>query len=350
MYYAACCCRPPGVACECGEPTYASLSFYVSTRSVQLENYVRSCITYCDGPDFNAGFRQDARYVQCKVYMKCEPTGNDGRVLYTSGAVDPTKQKFDEASLQILSGGTSSSISQRTRKFRGITTPLCSNAGVDNCCCHPTWQCCDPGSYQTAQGSSALVLPFDPYDLEPGREVSPFANTEVLRGEYIPGSTYQGVPINDDLWYRITRAGLEWNLGSQRDTWKQQSKPDASCEDNYVNQYLETSSSSLDTGALYLIGEECDPHAPGELLVSWPQSENVFIDEEGDNGCAPANPDNQNCPACCSGDPGTVPPFDPPECTFPDPGNKPFSYFWADYSQGGVSGLEFSDEPSPDLP
>jgi len=141
---------------------------------------------------------------------------------------------------------------------------------------------------------------------------------------------------------------MGWNLPKQRNAWKQESKPESSCTDNYNNTYNETSQSSLSTGALYLIGEECDPHAPGELLVSWPQTENVFVDDAGDNGCPPTPPPNINCPACCSGDPQNV--GDPPECEFPDPGSKPFSIFWATYSQGGVSGLEFSDEPSPYLP
>lgn len=348
MYYAACCCRPPGVACECGEPTYASLTFNVSSRSVEIDTSTPFCITYCTGAETYGNFLQSEKYAQCKVYMKCEYTGNDGRVLYTSGAVDPTRQKFDEGSLAILSGKTSSSIRERSYKFRGTTNEGCINEGiVENCCCHPGAFCCQPGSYQTTKGNSELILPFDPYDLDPGQYVSPSARTEVLRGIYIPGSTYQGVPIDDDLWYRITEAGMGWNIPNQRNTWQIQSWPQPCYPpNNYNNTYFQNSQSSLSTGAFYLIGEECDPHAPGELLASWPSYEDVLVDGQGDAGCGNP-PGNNDCPPCCR---DLDIPYDEPQCEHPDEGGRPYSIFWANYGQGGVSGLEFSDEPSPYLP
>jgi len=168
----------------------------------------------------------------------------------------------------------------------------------------------------------------------------------VLRGIYVLDS--HGVEIDDDLWYRITEAGVQFVLDSQQESWKQESKPDASCEDNESNSTVELVGTTLTAGSLYLIGDECDPHAPGALLVSWPNFEDVFIDDAGDNGCPPPIPDNQNCLYCCQGDAQKV--GDLPECTHPDTGSKPFSYFWATYGQGGISGLEFSDEPSPYLP
>jgi len=340
MYYAACCCNGGPPVCDCGDYTYASVSFAHAHRNVGPIIYEAKCDRVCRYNHAYSTTSLSTSYVEAKIYMKCGgPQTIDG--LYSTSYVNPPFQKFDPDSVKILY----SSSGRTLESYRGDTITDC---------CEPPFRY--PICYHQGQRGSYLrtditLLPFDVLDpggdggIDPFPRIVPEALTVVRRGDEFVGAP-DVVTNQPNKYFRLTRASMTYILDGLKDYYRRS-------VDGYIEEYIiPYRVGSTLNGGMYqsverwsLIGDECDSHAIGtEVATLGRRGLGAYYDLPYADYLNISD-DNVECPAttyfasCC------------------DPLNQPYpatsgtiDYTTGSEQDGGIFSLEFMDEPPPTAP
>ena len=345
MYYAACCCEDPAPPCECGENTYASMSWALADRVVPSHIFDSKCDIICQRNHYESFIDTRRRYTSGKVYMQCD-TGSG--VRYTSNALLPQFRKYDRDSLVILE------TEMRTR-FRTFDVPQ-----IYDCCEPPGLYCFEePGGYYQVSSRNGSLLAFDPDDPDAAHTpnatigITVTGSTRVDRGSYIVNQ----VPpefrdrIDENRYYRMSVASCSWNLWMQIfETYEQTYFPPRSESD----EYIEASAGGFGGSNFHKVtmvgdvGEECDPFAVGDSVVTYGVAiiADPFFGYELPHSSVDVTSTDSTCgpwtyfPQCCDSSEGR---------TFgPTNGNIVSTDILE--LDGGIFNLEFTDEQPPEAP
>tara|TARA_R100001510_G_scaffold57512_2_gene65908 strand:+ start:7391 stop:8428 length:1038 start_codon:yes stop_codon:yes gene_type:complete len=345
MYYAACCCEDPAPPCECGEDKYASVSWAMSDRYTPYFVNQNECDRVCFRNRFTSFVDTYRRYTSGKVYMRCD-TGTG--VRYNTASLPPSRRTFDRDSLTVLA-------TDQIFRLETYDAPA-----IYNCCDPPGLYCFDqPGTYRQVFSRNGSLYPFDPDD--PAGDfggfasINPTASTRVDRGLYIRSS----VPsqffdlIDPNKYYRKTTVTMTWRLWMKYfeydyqpffEPYETRDEYDELSGGGFGSQNIHTLTK------VALIGDECDAFAIGDPVVNYgfagfiggggpgvTESElpiSSFLDFSSDETCAAST----YFKPCCQD-----------SSTFPETYGSSLSYFSSE-ADGGLFGLEFTDQPPPELP
>ena len=340
MYYAAACCCDSGAVCECGEEKYASVSFLISARQLGYTGFTELCDRVCRQIHRNAFGDVAQQYVEAKVYMKCGgPNTTPG--VFSSGYILPQSgfQTFDPGSIVILD----------TKQSWSLESWHIPGDELD--CCDPPFQnpYCYGGPRQRTSfstGNSSLY-PFDVYNPDGGpcANVTPTASTKVAMGDDFGGDAPAEVQAQPNKYFRKTSCSMQYNL-LERWFWYDRDA-DGNVDDYDITRLIGGSfncgGAILKIRRWSLIGDECDYYATGEEIVTevysngWHPTPLVnYSNFQGPTYCGL----QEYTPYCCGIDERRT--FDPTE-GFQD-------ITLGGESNGGIYGLQFFEDPPPDLP
>ena len=339
MYYAAACCCNSGEICFCDNAKYASVSFLVGKRSIGLTGFENKCDRVCRRNHQYSQGSFSSTYVEAKVYMKCGGPGSIPGVFSSEYILPQTGlQKFDPGSVVILDTD------------QGYSLEIYTVPGDEMDCCEPPFQntvCYDPGQRTSFSTGNTSLLPFDVLNPDgASAELKPIASTVVKRGDQFAADAPAEVLSQPNKYFRLTYCSMTYNLLERSFYYSRNASGHI---EDYVNDRYCGGGFGNGTPVrrsirkYSLIGDECDYYATGEEIVTQ-------VDSSGFRPVPYANYQNFQGPSYCN-----EYDYTPGCCGIWEfriwPATEGFNNFsTGGEANGGIYGLEFFDDPPPDLP